>query len=125
MRARHRVNAAGTPITLRGRLILSACLLLAAIVMGLGAGVASYHINPDFYRTSRVIGTLLCGEGLSVDDAPSRTGGRRMVCRDAAGVEVGSPNNGVALKMGLPFILLFGAALQMLAWLVPWTRVSR
>jgi hypothetical protein len=94
------------PISRGGRLIVAACLLLAAVVLGFAASIALYQFNRDLVRSSEGLGRLLCGEGQHVDDVPTRPRGTRMICRDAAGVEVSARNNLIAVKMALPFVLV-------------------
>lgn len=106
----------GQPITRRGRLMLSGCLLLVAIVLGFAASVALYQVNRNLFRSSAVIGTILCGSGQRVDDVPSPPHSRRMICRNAEGVEVSARNNLIAVKMALPFIVLIAVPGLWFAW---------
>lgn len=115
----------GAPMSRKTRMIMSGFLLLAAVVLGFGASLALYQVKREFFRSSNAIGYVLCGSGQHVDDVPSSSKGRRMICRDAAGTEVSARNNLVAVKMALPFMVLFGIPLQMLAWLVQWREVKR
>jgi hypothetical protein len=116
MRMRPSSLGASRPISRKGRIILSACLLLVAIVLGFAASIALYQFNRDFVRSSEVFGRLLCGQGRHVDTAPSRPRGTRMICRDAAGVEVSARNNLIAVKMALPFVLLMAVPALWFAW---------
>jgi hypothetical protein len=120
-----RSGSIGGPITRKGRMIMSGCLLLAAIVLGFGASIALYQVNRELFRSSDAIGYVLCGSGQHVDDVPSGSNSRRMICRDAAGTEVSARNNLIAVKMALPFMVLFGIPLQLLAWVVQWREVKR
>jgi hypothetical protein len=104
------------PITRRGRLILSGCLLLVALVLGVAASTAIYQFNRDLIRSSDVLGYMLCGEGQHVDDVPSKPRGTRLICRDAAGAEVSARNNLIAVNMALPFILLIAIPALWFAW---------
>jgi hypothetical protein len=126
MASRHSHYIAGRPISVKGRLILTACLLLAATVLGFGASVALYQVNRETLRQSDMLGYVLCGKGQHVDDVPSRSGrGRRMICRDAADAEVSAPNNFIAVNMALPFIFFFAIPGMMLAWMVNWRESRR
>lgn len=106
-------------------MVLSGFLLLAAIILGFAASTAAYQLNRELFRSSDAIGYVLCGAGQHVDTIRSGSRGTRMICRDAAGTEASARNNLIAVKMALPFFILFGIPLQMLAWLVPWRRVNR
>ena len=125
MHIRQSNHGAGGSITLKGRMMLSGFLLLAAIILGFAASLALFHSNRELFRSSDAIGYMLCGSGQHVDNVPSASKGTRMICRDAAGVEVSARNNLIAVKMALPFMILFGFPLQMIAWMVAWTRVKR
>ena len=115
----------GAPMSRKTRMILSGFLLLAAVVLGFGASLALYYTNRELFRSSDAIGYVLCGSGQHVDDVPSGSNSRRMICRDAAGTEVSARNNLIAVKMALPFMVLFGIPLQLLAWVVQWREVRR
>ena len=106
----------GQPITRRDRLVLSACLLLVSIVLGFAASIALYQFNRSLFRSSPVIGYLLCGEGQRIDDVPSPPHSRRMICRNAEGEEVSVRNNLIAVKMALPFIVLIAVPGLWFAW---------
>ncbi len=106
------------PIGLRGRLILSACLLLVAIVLGSAIAQALYQANRRPIHHSDRLGRLLCGKDRHIGDVPAGRGrrGYRLICRDPRGGEVGGPNNGIAIVMALPFILLIAAPALAFAW---------
>jgi hypothetical protein len=124
--SRHSRYITGKPISLKGRWILTGCLLVAAIVLGFGASVALYQINRETLRQSDILGYVLCGEGQHVDDVPTGHGReRRMICRDVSGTEVSARNNFIAVNMALPFILLFAMPGLMLAWMVDWREARR
>jgi len=125
MRIRQSNYGTGKPITLKGRMIISGCLMLVAIILGFAASVALYQFNRELFRSSNAIGYVLCGSGQHVDDVPTARRSTRMICRDAQGVEVSARNNLIAVKMALPFMILIGIPLQMLAWLVSWSEVKR
>lgn len=125
MVVRHSGYAISKPITVRGRLMLSGCMLLVALVLGFAASVALYQMNRDALRQSDVLGYVLCGDGQHIDDVPSGSKGTRMICRDPAGVEVSDRNNLVAVNMALPFIVLFAMPGLMLAWMVDWHQTRR
>jgi len=123
--ARHSNYATSRPITVKGRLIISGCMLLVALVLGFAASVALYQFNRDVMRQSDILGYVLCGESQHIDDVPSGRKGTRMICRDAAGTEVSARNNLVAVKMALPFIILFAIPGLVLAWMVDWRETRR
>lgn len=125
MASRHSHYITGRPITLKGRWIITGCLMLAAIVLGLAASVALYQVNREALRQSDVLGYVLCGEGQHIDDVPSGRKGTRMICRNEAGVEVSARNNFIAVNMALPFIVLFAIPGLMLAWMVDWREARR
>lgn len=125
MVVRHSNYAISKPITVRGRLILSGCMLLVALVLGFAASVALYQMNRDVLRQSDALGYVLCGDGQHVDDVPSGRKGTRMICRNPAGVEVSARNNFVAVNMALPFIAFFAMPGLMLVWMVDWHQARR
>ena len=125
MASRHSRYITGTPISIRGRLILSLCVLLAATVLGFAASIALYQTNRDVLRQSDALGYILCGEGQHIDDVPSGRKGRRMICRDAAGVEVSARNNFIAINMGLPFIVMFAVPGLLMAWTLDFRESRR
>jgi hypothetical protein len=106
----------GRPITRRGRLLLSGCLLLVAIILGFAASTALYQFNRGLFRVSPVIGYLLCGAGQRVDDVPTSPHGRRMICRNADGEDISARNNLIAAKMALPFFVLIAVPGLWFAW---------
>ena len=107
------------------RIIVSCVMLLAASILGLGASVALYQVNREALRQSDILGSLLCGGGQHVDDVPSGSKGTRMICRDASGTEVSARNNTIALKMALPFILIFAAPMILMVWIADFREVRR
>jgi hypothetical protein len=125
MRGRKPSYGVGTPITLKGRMIISGCLLLVAIILGFAASIALYQFNRDFFRSSDAVGYVLCGPRQHIDDVPSPPHSRRMICRNDDGIEVSARNNLIAVNMALPFIVLFSIPFQMLAWRVAWREVRR
>ena len=125
MASRHSRYITGKPISIRGRLILSLCMLLAATVLGFAASIALYQTNRELLRQSDVLGYILCGEGQHIDDVPSGRKGRRMICRDAAGVEVSARNNFIAINMGLPFIVIFAVPGLLMAWRLDFREARR
>jgi len=125
MASRHSQYITGKPISLKGRLILTVCMLLAATVLGIAASVALYQSNRDLLRQSDAVGYVLCGAGQHIDDVPAGRKGMRTICRDAAGTEVSARNNFIAINMGLPFIVLFAVPGLMLAWMVDWRETRR
>jgi hypothetical protein len=125
MASEHSHYITGKPISLKGRLILSGCILLAAAVLGFGASVALYQTNREILRQSDILGYVLCGEGQHIDDVGAGGRARRMICRNADGVEVSARNNLIAVNMGLPFIVLFAVPGMMLAWMVDWRETRR
>ena len=124
MASRHSHYIMGKPISLKGRLIITACMLLAAAVLGIAASVALYQTNREAMRQSDVLGYVFCGEGQHIDDVPAGRKGTRMICRDAAGTEVSARNNFIAINMGLHFIVLFAIPGLMLAWMVDFREVN-
>lgn len=125
MASRHSHYIAGKPISTKGRLILSGCMLLVALVLGFAASVVLYQTNRELMRGSDVIGYVLCGQGQHIDDVPSGRKGRRMICRDEAGVEVSARNNLIAVNMALPFIVMFAIPGLLVAWMVDFREVKR
>ena len=125
MASRHSNYITGKPITLKGRWIITGCLMLAAIVLGFAASTALYQTNREALRQSDVLGYVLCGEGQRIDDVGAGRRSRRMICRDEAGVEVSARNNFIAVNMALPFIILFAIPGLMLAWMVDWRESRR
>lgn len=113
------------PISLKGRWILTGCMLLVATILGFAASVALYQVNRDVLRQSDVIGYVLCGPGQHIDDVPAGGRGRRMICRDAADVDVSARNNLIAVNMGLPLIVIFAVPGLLLAWRVDWREARR
>lgn len=105
------------PITRKGRLLISACIVLASLVLGIGIAAAIYQSNRERIRQSDIMGYVFCGTGQHIDDTPSGKG-RRMICRDAGGVEVSARNNFIFINMALPFILFFAVPGVMLAWII-------
>jgi hypothetical protein len=100
-------------------------MLLVALVLGFATSVALYQVNRDVLRRSDALGYILCGEGQHIDDVPSGRKGRRMICRDGAGIEVSARNNFIAVNMALPFIVIFAIPGLMLAWMVDWREARR
>jgi hypothetical protein len=124
MASRHSHYIVGKPISTKGRLILSLGILLIALVLGFAASSVLYQTNRDLMRQSDVIGYVLCGESQRIDDVPARKG-RRMICRDAAGLEVSARNNLIAVNMALPFIVMFAMPGLMVAWMLDFREVRR
>lgn len=106
------------PIGRRGRLALCAAALVVAIVAGSAASTGLYQYNRPLFQDSAVMGRLLCGPDRRVDDVrvEGRRRGIRMICRDTTGQEVGPRNNGVAILMALPFVLLIAVPALLFAW---------
>jgi hypothetical protein len=125
MASRHSRYITGTPITIKGRLIISGCILLAALVLGFAISVALYQFNRDLLRQSDMVGYVLCGESQHIDDVASGSKGTRMICRDAVGAEVSARNNMIAVNMALPFILFFAVPGILIAWLLDFREVRR
>jgi hypothetical protein len=124
MKRGHQISIS-RPMSRRTRVILSGFMLLAAMILGLGASVALYQVNRETLRQSDMLGSLLCGEGQHIDDVPAGSKGTRMICRDAAGTEVSARNNTIALKMALPFILIFAAPMILVVWIADFREVRR
>lgn len=112
------------PISTKGRVFLSGCMLLVALVLGFAASVVLYQTNRELMRQSDVLGYVLCGEGQHIDDVPTGKG-RRMICRDAAGTEVSARNNMIAVNMALPFIVMFAMPGLLMAWMLDFREVRR
>ena len=125
MASRHSRYISGKPISIKGRLILSGCMLLVALVLGFAASIALYQMNREVLRRSDALGYVLCGEGQHIDDVPSGRKGTRMICRDAAGVEVSARNNFIAVNMALPFIVMFAVPGLLMAWMLDFREVKR
>lgn len=125
MASKHSRYITGTPITIKGRLIISGCMLLAALVLGFAVSVALYQFNRDFMSKSDMIGYALCGAGQHIDDVPSGSKGTRMICRDAAGTEVSARNNMIAVNMALPFIIMLAVPGILMAWMLDFREVKR
>ncbi|MBX9454822.1 MAG: hypothetical protein KL863_01620 [Rhizobium sp.] len=118
MRKRRLSSAVHHPVTLKGRIYLSGVVILIALVLGFATSIGLYQATKTHLRESTLFGRLLCGEGQWVDDAPSNNRSRRMICRNADGVEVSERNNLIAVKMALPFILLYAGTGLLAAWTV-------
>jgi hypothetical protein len=125
MASMHSRYITGSPITVKGRLIISGCILLAALVLGFAISVALYQFNRDFFRKSDALGYVLCGEGQHIDDVGSGSKGTRMICRNAAGTEVSARNNMIAVNMALPFIVILAVPGMLMAWMVEFREVKR
>lgn len=100
-------------------------MLLVALVLGFAASIALYQMNREVLRRSDALGYVLCGEGQHIDDVPSGRTGTRMICRDAAGVEVSARNNFIAVNMALPFIVMFAVPGLLMAWMLDFREVKR
>jgi hypothetical protein len=124
MASRHSHYITAKPISTKGRLYLSGCMLLVAMVLGFAASLVLYQTNRDLMRQSDVVGYVLCGQGQHIDDVPSGKG-RRMICRDASGTEVSARNNFIAVNMALPFIVMFAMPGLLVAWMVDFREVRR
>jgi len=124
MASRHSTYITSKPISTKGRVILSACMLLVAIVLGFAASQVLYQTNRDLLRQSDTIGYVLCGSGQHIDEVPTGKG-RRMICRDGAGVEVSARNNLIAVNMALPFIVMFAVPGLLVAWMLDFREVRR
>lgn len=107
------------------RIVVSGLMLLAATILGLGASIALYQVNRDTMRRSDIVGSLLCGDGQHIDDVPSGSKSTRMICRDATGAEIGARDNLIAIKMALPFILVFAAPMILVVWISDFRQVWR
>lgn len=118
MRKRRLSRAVDHPLTTKGRIYLSGVMIVIALVLGFATSVGLYQATKTYVRQSALFGRIFCGEGQWVDDAPSRNRSRRMICRNADGVEVSERNNLIAVKMALPFILLYGGTGLLIAWTV-------
>ena len=118
MKSRLRSRAVNHPITVKGRIYLSVTMVLIALVLGFATSVGLYQVFRTHLRQSASFGRLFCGEGLHVDDTTSGSRSRRLICRDGEGTEVGPRNNLIAVKMALPFILIYGGTGILLAWTI-------
>lgn len=111
-------RAVSHSFTVRSRIYLSGVMLLIALVLGFATAIGLYQLTKTHVRESVLFGRLLCGEGQRVDDVANSNRGRRMICVDANGTEVSARNNLIAVKMALPFILLYGGTGLLIAWTV-------
>ena len=105
------------PITTKGRLLISACIVLASLVLGIGIAAAIYQSNRERIQRSDIMGYVFCGTDQHIGDV-NEGKSRRMICRDAVGVEVSARNNFIFINMALPFILFFAVPGVMLAWII-------
>lgn len=124
MVSRHSQYITSKPISTKGRIILSVCMLLVATVLGFAASQVLYQTNRDLLRQSDTVGYVLCGSGQRIDEVPTGKG-RRMICRDAAGAEVSARNNFIAINMALPFIVMFAMPGLLVAWMMDFREVRR
>jgi len=124
MASRHSQYITSKPISTKGRVILSVCMLLVATVLGFAASAVLYQTNRELLRQSAVVGYVFCGEGQRIDDVPTGKG-HRMICRDAAGAEVSARNNFIAINVALPFIVMFFMPGLLVAWMVDFREVRR
>lgn len=97
---------------------MSGVMVLIALVLGFATSLGLYQVMKTHIRESALFGRLLCGAGQRVDDVPGKNNSRRMICRDMDGVEVSARSNLVAVKMALPFILLYAGTGMLIAWTV-------
>ena len=111
-------RAVNRPLTVKGRIYLSGVMVLIALVLGFATSLGLYQVMKTHIRESALLGHLLCGAGQRVDDVPGKNKSRRMICRDMDGVEVSARNNPVAVKMALPFIVLYAGTGIIIAWTV-------
>lgn len=112
------INLHNRPISNRGRIGLSAAILMSALVLGFGCGAALTQYASRSIRESERLGTWLCGPGQRIDRIPveGRRRGYRLICIDSKGREVSRRNNGLALYFSLPFILLIAVPGLWFAW---------
>ena len=66
----------------------------------------AYRTNRDYFRSSDMIGAMLCGDGHHISDVPAKEKSIRMICV-APDREIADPYGLIALRMALPFFLLF------------------
>ena len=125
MASMHSRSVTGRSITVKGRLFISGCILLAALVLGFAVSVTLYQLNRDFMRQSDMVGYAFCGADQHVDDVPSGNKSRRMICRDATGAEVSARNNLIAVNMALPFIIMLAVPGILMAWILDFREVKR
>ena len=125
MAGRYSNQNAGQPMPRKTRIILSFCIFLAAIVLGFGVAGAVYQINRERIQQSDLMGAVICGQGQHVGDVPSGAKGRRMICRDAGGVEIGGRNNFIFVNMALPFIFVCGVPAVLLIWVTDFGEARR
>ena len=92
------------PISRSGRLALSGCMLLVALVLGFAASATVYQINREAIRSSDLLGMLRCGSGQRVDDVSAGRRARRMVCRNGQGSEDHRRSQFVAFWIASPFV---------------------
>ena len=91
-------------LRLRGILLIS--FLAAAFILGGIVSTIAYRTNRDYFRSSDMIGAMLCG-GHHISDVPPKKKSIRMICVAPDGREIADPYGLIALRMALPPFLLF------------------
>ena len=90
---------------LRGILVIS--FLAAAFILGGIISTIAYRTNRDYFRSSDMIGAMLCGDGHHISDVPAKKKSIRMICVAPDGREIADPYGLIGLRMALPLFLLF------------------
>ena len=116
MAIRNLSSTAYKPISGKGRVMLSAAMLLLAFVLGMAIGVGLFHAFAGSIRNSEMLGSLFCGEGMRVGRLWIDDDSSRIVCFDAAGRPLTDRGSALGLFFGLPFFLLLAVPTQMFAW---------
>lgn len=92
----------------RRRIGRAALAIVVALVLGGACTAMVTHFARDDLRYWPLVGTLVCGDGLTAD---VKQAGRanRVACLDASGVEVGQASQFAALKLMAPLVIAFAA----------------
>ena len=103
-------------ISRKGRIMLSAAMLLLAFVLGMAVGVGLFHAFAGPIQRSELLGNLFCGEGLRVGRLWIGEESSRIACFDVSGRPLADRGGALGLLFGLPFFLLFAVPTQWFAW---------
>jgi len=88
-----------------GRVVIA---IVISVVLGGACTAMVTHFGRDDLRHWPLVGTLICGDGLTADVKPVSRG-NRVACLDASGVEVGQASQFAALKLMAPLVIGFAA----------------
>ncbi|HKU96507.1 MAG TPA: hypothetical protein VJR58_14590 [Vineibacter sp.] len=80
--------------------------IVVSLVLGGACTAMVTHFGRDDLRHWPLVGTLVCGDGLTADVKPAGRS-NRVACLDASGVEVGQASQFAALKLMAPIVIAF------------------